>query len=39
MDSDGSISQDDEEEQIQIQPFNPDCFPNGKLNNPMVSDF
>ena len=40
MESDATISQEDEEEeQIQIQPFNPDCFSNEKPINPMVSDF
>ena len=39
MCSDATISQEDEEEQIQIQPFNPDAFSNDKPINPMVSDF
>lgn len=39
MSSDGTISQEDEEEQIQIQPFNPDGYADAKSINPMVSDF
>jgi hypothetical protein len=39
MSSDATISQEDEEEQIQIQPFNPDGYADEKSINPMVSDF